>query len=189
MIETGIQTASENTMVEIGTQTTTTTVIASAVKKKQWTRRSTGPYHRLVREEEEEEVFDQEVSPSAKKLEEGMREIRQEAETTQSLTSKEIQDMRKDYSRQPARPTVSNWKVRKPNRWYPLLETGELREKLEKRQQLSVSGGGSSQGKRTSAEEGIHYLRELAVLEVIYGDLDNNQVSKDPEDVLCIWAM
>ncbi|GAB0177290.1 hypothetical protein GRJ2_000194200 [Grus japonensis] len=54
-----------------------------------------------IREEEEEERFDQEASPSAKKWEEGVREIRQEAETTWSLTSSELQDMRKDYSRQP----------------------------------------------------------------------------------------
>ncbi|GAB0209685.1 cAMP-dependent protein kinase inhibitor alpha [Grus japonensis] len=91
VVEEGTQTAAEDTMVEIGTQTTTTTVIAPVVKKKQWTRRSTGPYHQLVREEEEEEErFDQEVGPSAKKWEEGVREIRQEAETTRSLTSSEL---------------------------------------------------------------------------------------------------
>ena len=88
-------------MVETGTQTTTTTtVIAPVVKKKQWTRR-TGPYPQLVREEEEEERFDQEAGPSTKKWEEGMRELSQEAETTRSLTSSELRDMRKDYSCQP----------------------------------------------------------------------------------------
>ncbi|GAB0208835.1 hypothetical protein GRJ2_003349200 [Grus japonensis] len=102
VVEAGTQTAAEDTVAEIGTQTITTTVIAPVVKKKQWTRRSTGPYHRLVREEEEEEErFDQEAGPSAKKWEEGVREIRQEAETTRSLTSSELRDMRKDYSRQP----------------------------------------------------------------------------------------
>ncbi|KAK4810729.1 hypothetical protein QYF61_007703 [Mycteria americana] len=115
------------------------------VKKKQWTRKTTGPYHRLVREEEEEERFDQEAGPSAKKLEEGVREFRQEAETTQSLASSELRDMQKDYSCQP--------------------------------------------GKWTTADEGIQYLRELVVLEVIYSDLDNEEVSKDPEDVLCTRAM
>ncbi|GAB0207736.1 hypothetical protein GRJ2_003239300 [Grus japonensis] len=103
------------------------------------------PYHRLIREEEEEEErFDQEAGPSAKKWEEGVREIRQEAETTRSLTSSELQDMRKDYSCQP--------------------------------------------GKWTTADEGIQYLRELAVLEVIYSDLDDEEVSKDPEDVECMRA-
>ncbi|KAK4829274.1 hypothetical protein QYF61_002666 [Mycteria americana] len=32
-------------------------------------------------------------------------------------------------------------------------------------------------------EKGIQYLRELAVLEVIYGDLDNKQLFKDPDEV------
>lgn len=42
-------------------------------------------------------------------------------------------------------------------------------------------------GKQIAAttEEGIQYLRELAVLEVFYNDLDNNQVSKDSDDVQC----
>ncbi|GAB0208044.1 hypothetical protein GRJ2_003270100 [Grus japonensis] len=145
VVEAGTQTASEDALVEIGTQTTTT-VIASVVKKKQWTRRTGSPYHRLVREEEEEEErFDQEAGPSAKKWEEGVREIRQEAETTQSLTSSELRDMWKDYGCQP--------------------------------------------GKWTTADEGIQYLRELAVLEVLHSDLDDDEVSKDPEDVLCTWAM
>lgn len=102
-------------------------------------------------------------------------------------------------------PTVSNWKVGKPNSWDPLLETGELREELEKRQQFAVPGDSSSQvvrarypfkedlvnspGKWTTADEGIQYLRELAVPEVIYSDLDNDEVYKDPEDVLCTRAM
>ncbi|PKU31763.1 glycine dehydrogenase mitochondrial-like [Limosa lapponica baueri] len=38
-------------------------------------------------------------------------------------------------------------------------------------------------------DEGIQYLRELAVLEVIYNDLDHGEVSKNLEDVLCTWAM
>jgi len=40
---------------------------------------------------------------------------------------------------------VSNWKGKKPNSWDPLQETGELRQDLEKRQQLAVSGDGSSE--------------------------------------------
>ena len=38
-------------------------------------------------------------------------------------------------------------------------------------------------GKWTTMEKGIQYLWELAVLEVIYGDLDNKQLSKDPDEV------
>ncbi|KAK4810594.1 hypothetical protein QYF61_007331 [Mycteria americana] len=40
-------------------------------------------------------------------------------------------------------------------------------------------------GKRTTMERGIQYLRELAVLEVVYGDLGNEQLSKDPDEVKC----
>lgn len=45
------------------------------------------------------------------------------------------------------------------------------------------------QGKWTTSEEGIQHLRELAVPEVIYSDLDDNQVSKDLNDLLCVCAM
>ncbi|KAK4817115.1 hypothetical protein QYF61_027978 [Mycteria americana] len=40
-------------------------------------------------------------------------------------------------------------------------------------------------GKWTTMERGIQYLRQLAVLEVIYDDLDNKQLSKDPDEVKC----
>ncbi|GAB0177148.1 hypothetical protein GRJ2_000180000 [Grus japonensis] len=43
--------------------------------------------------------------------------------------------------------------------------------------------------KWTTTDEGIQYLRELAVLEVIYSDLDDDEVFQDPEDVLCMRAM
>ena len=33
----------------------------------------------------------------------------------------------------------------------------------------------------------IQYLREYAMLEVIYDDLDNKELSKDPDEVRCIW--
>ncbi|KAM6093162.1 uncharacterized protein LJ206_005960 [Theristicus caerulescens] len=44
-------------------------------------------------------------------------------------------------------------------------------------------------GKRTTTERGSQYLRELAVLEVIYDDLDNEQLSKDPDKVRCTQTM
>ncbi|KAK4819771.1 hypothetical protein QYF61_011371 [Mycteria americana] len=44
-------------------------------------------------------------------------------------------------------------------------------------------------GKWTTMERGIQYLRELAVLEVIYGDLDNEQLPKDPDEVQCTRPM
>ena len=38
-------------------------------------------------------------------------------------------------------------------------------------------------------EKGIQYLRELAMLEVIYGDLDDQQSSKDPDEADCTRPM
>ncbi|XP_072715702.1 uncharacterized protein [Ciconia boyciana] len=38
-------------------------------------------------------------------------------------------------------------------------------------------------GKWTTMEKGIQYLRELAVLEAIYGDLDDERSPKDPDEV------
>ncbi|PKU31342.1 ubiquitin carboxyl-terminal hydrolase 4 [Limosa lapponica baueri] len=115
-----------------------------------------GSYNQFVREEEE--GFDQEASPSAKKWEEQVREIRQEVETTWSLTLKELQDMER------------------------LQPPDSVRARYPFKEDLA-----NYQGKWTTAEEGIQYLRELMVLEVIYGDQDN--VSKDPDYVLYIWAM
>ncbi|KAK4810528.1 hypothetical protein QYF61_004491 [Mycteria americana] len=174
----------------------------------------------LVREEEEEEGFDQEASPSAKKREEEVREITQEVETTQSLTSKELRDMQKDYSRQPGERIAAwllrcwdngadsqqlegkeaqqlgslarNWGIDRGigkeaairSLWRQLLSTPVKRARYPFKENLV-----NYQGKWTTAEEGIQYLRELAVLEVIYGDLDNDEVSKDPDDILCIQAM
>lgn len=38
-------------------------------------------------------------------------------------------------------------------------------------------------------ERRIWYLRELAMLEVIYDDLDNKQLSKDPDEVMYTQPM
>ena len=40
-------------------------------------------------------------------------------------------------------------------------------------------------GKWTTMEKSIQYQRELAVLEVVYGDLDDQQSSKDPDEAEC----
>ncbi|KAK4807215.1 hypothetical protein QYF61_024335 [Mycteria americana] len=43
--------------------------------------------------------------------------------------------------------------------------------------------------KWTTVERGIQYLRELALLEVIYGDLDDVQSPTDPDEVQCTRPM
>ncbi|KAK4815656.1 hypothetical protein QYF61_005218 [Mycteria americana] len=40
-------------------------------------------------------------------------------------------------------------------------------------------------GKWTTEEKSIQYLRKLAVLEVIYGDLDDDELLKDPDEAQC----
>lgn len=44
-------------------------------------------------------------------------------------------------------------------------------------------------GKWTTMDRGIQYLRQLAMLEEIYDDLDNEQLSKDPDKAKCTWPM
>ncbi|XP_054244819.1 centromere protein I [Indicator indicator] len=211
--EAGTQTLPEDIMVEMGTQMTAKEV-APVVKKKQWTRKSTGPSHRLIRDEED---YDQEAGPSTGRSE-AVSEIKQEAETTQSLTSAELRDLRKDYSRQPGE-RIAAWLLRcwdngadsqllegkEAQQLGPIarnrgIEKGIAKEtgicSLWRRLLLSVRARYpckedlmSSPGKWNTADEGIQYLRELAVLEVIYGDLDDQSVSTDPEDVPCTRAM
>ncbi|KAK4810847.1 hypothetical protein QYF61_008819 [Mycteria americana] len=148
MIETGTQTASKNMTVEIGTQTTTT-VIAPVVKKKQWTRRSMG--HQLVREEEE--GSDQEAGPSAKKLEEQLED--KEAQQLGSL--------------------ARNWGIGRGIRKEAAICSlrrqflSSVRARYPFKEDLV-----NSAGKWTTADEGVQYLKDLAVLEVIYDDIDDN---------------
>ncbi|KAK4807069.1 hypothetical protein QYF61_018410 [Mycteria americana] len=47
----------------------------------------------------------------------------------------------------------------------------------------------SHPGKWTTMERGTQYLRELAMLEVVSGDLDNERIPKDPDEVQCTRPM
>ncbi|GAB0209213.1 hypothetical protein GRJ2_003387000 [Grus japonensis] len=44
-------------------------------------------------------------------------------------------------------------------------------------------------GKWTTMEQGIQYLRELAMWEMVYYDLDNVQLPTDPDEVQCTRPM
>ncbi len=44
-------------------------------------------------------------------------------------------------------------------------------------------------GKWTTIERGIQYLRELAVLEAFYSDLDSEESPQDPDEVRCTRLM
>ncbi|KAK4825473.1 hypothetical protein QYF61_027628 [Mycteria americana] len=45
------------------------------------------------------------------------------------------------------------------------------------------------QSKWTTIEGGIQYMRELAVVEVTYNNLDDDQAPKDPDEIRCTWSM
>jgi len=44
-------------------------------------------------------------------------------------------------------------------------------------------------GKWANTERGIQYLRELAMWEVVYYDLENGQLPPDPDEVQWTWPM
>ncbi|PKU33045.1 protein largen [Limosa lapponica baueri] len=58
----------------------------------------------------------------------------------------------------------------------------ESRKKNQKMTQEMQKDYNCPPGKWTTAEEGVHHLRELAVVEVVYRDLGNNQAAKDLDD-------
>ncbi|KAK4807022.1 hypothetical protein QYF61_000351 [Mycteria americana] len=177
-------------------------VSVAPIHKKKYTRKSA----RLVRDEDE-------PGPSREQEEEEAEPIN-EMVTTQSLSLSEMQDTRKDFSRRPGEHVVT-WLLRCWDNGASSLELEGKEAKqlgsLSREGGIDKAIGKGAQalslwrrllsamkerdpfkedvichpGKWTTMERGIQYLRELAVLEVIYGDLDNKQLSKDPDEVQC----
>ncbi|KAK4810568.1 hypothetical protein QYF61_004531 [Mycteria americana] len=100
--------------------------------------------------------------------------------------------MRKDFSRRPGEHIVT-WLLRCWDRgtdkaigkgepvlsfWRRLLSA--MKERYPFKEDVVYRPG-----KWTTMERGIQYLRELAMQEVIYGDLDDEQLPKDPDEVQC----
>ncbi|KAK4806132.1 hypothetical protein QYF61_001055 [Mycteria americana] len=160
---------------------------------------------------------DEKAGPSQGEVEEE-EEVVNEMETTQSLSLSELRDMRKDFSRRPGEHIVT-WLLRCWDNGASSLELEGKEAKqlgcLPREGGIDKAIGKGAQalslwrrllsamkerdpfkedvlyrpGKWTTMERGIQYLRELAVLEVIYGDLDNEQLSKDPDEVQCTRPM
>ncbi|KAK4806340.1 hypothetical protein QYF61_017209 [Mycteria americana] len=180
--------------------------VAPIHKKKSWKRKSA----RLERENEG-------AGPSQGEEEEE-EELVNETETTRSLSLSELRDMQKDFSRRPGEHIVT-WLLRcwdsgasslelegkeakqlgslsreggidkaigkgEPARslWRRLLSA--IRERYPFKEDVVYRPG-----KWTTMERGIQYLRELAVLEVIYGDLDDVWSPTDPDEVQCTRPM
>ncbi|KAK4807021.1 hypothetical protein QYF61_000350 [Mycteria americana] len=181
-------------------------VSVAPIHKKKYTRKSA----RLVRDEDE-------PGPSREQEEEEAEPIN-EMVTTQSLSLSEMQDTRKDFSRRPGEHIVT-WLLRCWDNGASSLELEGKEAKqlgsLSREGGIDKAIGKGAQalslwrrllsamkerdpfkedvichpGKWTTMERGIQYLRELAMLEVIYGDLDNKQLSKDPDEVQCTRPM
>ncbi|KAM9591473.1 uncharacterized protein ACIBXB_006269 [Morphnus guianensis] len=177
-------------------------VSVAPVQKKKHTKKSV----RLVRDEDE-------PGSSREQEEEAEPEI-----ITRSLSLSELRDMRKDFSRHPGEHIVT-WLLRcwdngassvelegkEAKQLGSLSREGGIDKAIGRKTQLlslwrrlllgvkerypfkdEVT---CHQGKWTTMERGIQYLRELAVLEVIYNDPENAQSPTDPDEVQCTQPM
>ncbi|KAK4815958.1 hypothetical protein QYF61_010452 [Mycteria americana] len=173
-------------------------------KKKSWKQKSA----RLEREDEK-------AGPSLGEEEE---ELVDEMENTRFLSLSELQDMRKDFSRRPGEHVVT-WLLQCWDNGASSLELeGKEAKQLgsisrEGGIDKAIGKGAPAlslwrrllsamkerypfkeddvyrPGKWTTMERGIQYRRELAMLEVIYGDLDDEQLPRDPDEVQCTRPM
>ncbi|KAK4810963.1 hypothetical protein QYF61_014435 [Mycteria americana] len=156
--------------------------VAPIHKKKSWKQKSA----RLKREDER-------AGPSQGEEEE---ELVDEMETTRSLSLSELRDIRRPGEH------VVTWLLRCWDSGASSLELeggidkgmgkGEPARSLWRRLLSSRKERYPFKedvvyrpGKWTTMEKGIQYLRELAVLEVIYGDLDNKRLPKAPYEFQC----
>ncbi|KAM6104279.1 uncharacterized protein LJ206_019086 isoform 2-T2 [Theristicus caerulescens] len=176
------------------------------IEKKKYMGKST----RLVR-------ADDERGPSQEQEDEEA-ESTNEMVTTRSLSLSELRDMRKDFSRHPGKHIIT-WLLRCWDNGASSLELEGREAKqlgsLSREGGIDkVIGKGAKvlslwrrllsgvkerypfkedvichPGKWTTMERGIQYLRELAVLEVIHNDLNNEHLSKDPDEVQCTRLM
>ncbi|KAK4811320.1 hypothetical protein QYF61_024456 [Mycteria americana] len=182
--------------------------VAPIHKKKSWKRKSA----RLEREDEG-------AGPSqGEGEEEEEEELVNETETTRSLSLSELRDMRKDFSRHPGEHIVT-WLLRCWDSGASSLELeGKEAKQLGSLSREGGTDKAIGKGspalslwrrllsairerypfkedvvyrsrKWTTMEKGIQYLRELAVLEVIYGDLNNVWSPIDPDEVQCTRPM
>ncbi|KAK4811025.1 hypothetical protein QYF61_015729, partial [Mycteria americana] len=112
-------------------------------------------------------------------------ELVDETETTRSLSLSELRDMRKDFSCRPGEHVVT-WLLQC---WDSGASSLELEGKEAKQLgSLSMEGGiDKAIGKGAPALSLWRRLltMELTVLEVVYGDLDNKQLPKGPDEVRC----
>ncbi|KAK4817063.1 hypothetical protein QYF61_027092 [Mycteria americana] len=176
--------------------------VAPIPKKKSWKRKSA----RLEREDERA------GPPQGEGEKEEEEELVNKTETTRSLSLSELRDMRKYFSHRPDEHIVT-WLLRCWDSGASSLELegkeakqlgslsreggidkaigkGEPACSLWRRLPSAIKERYPFKedvvyrpGKWTTMERGIQYLRELGMLEVIYGDLDNERSPTDPDEV------
>ncbi|GAB0205675.1 hypothetical protein GRJ2_003033100 [Grus japonensis] len=177
-------------------------VSVAPIHKKKYTRKLV----RLVKD-------DDEPGPSREQEEEPEPEV-----ITRSLSLSELRDMRKDFSCLPGEHIIT-WLLhcwdngasslelegREAKQLGSLSREGGIDKAIGKKAQaLSLWRQLLSSvrerypfsedvicqpGKWTTMERGIQYLRELAMREMVYYDLDNAQLPTDPDEVQCTQPM
>ncbi|XP_066843069.1 uncharacterized protein [Anser cygnoides] len=160
-----------------------------------------------------------EAGPSkVQETEDEDEDVEKSTVTTRTLYQRELRDVRKDFGRCIGEQLVT-WLLRcwDTGANYVELEGKEARRlgslARDARIDKAIGDGARSRslwrrllsavqerypfkeefvclpGKWTTMEKGIQYLRELAVREVIYKDLDDAQTSADPDAVRCTLPM
>ncbi|GAB0208219.1 hypothetical protein GRJ2_003287600 [Grus japonensis] len=177
-------------------------VSVTPIHKKKYTKKSV----RLVKD-------DDELGPSREQEEELEPEV-----ITRSLSLSELRDMQKDFSCHPGEHIIT-WLLqcwdngasslelegREAKQLGSLSKEGGIDKAIGKKTQtLSLWRRLLSSvrerypfsedvvcwpGKWTTMERDIQYLRELAMQEMVYEDLDNTQLPTDPDEVQCTKVM
>jgi len=170
------------------------------------------------KEEEEGEMAGTSKAGPSQKQQEDETEIIKESEITRSLSLSEMREIRKDYGRRPGEHILT-WLLRCWDAGANSLqlegnEAKQLGSLSRERVIDKVIGRGAQAlslwrrllaavreryphkedivyqiGKWTTIDKGLQHLRELAVREMIYSDLDNAQTPQDPDEVQCTTSM
>lgn len=208
---------SQNTKAETETQAMPPEVpIAPVVKRKSWITTPTRQANLGEEEEARTSTSLDEGQSTERESQRTAREIRQQSETSRSFTPAELRDLRKDYSRQPGE-RILTWLLRCRDNGAEshLLERSEAQQlgSIARDHQIEREIGAergvcslwrrllasvrmrypfkeylaNSPKKWTNAEEAIQYLRELALLEIIYPSHEIN--TSNPEDISCTLPM
>ncbi|XP_071892181.1 uncharacterized protein [Anas platyrhynchos] len=172
----------------------------------------------FAKEEGEEKKAGSSKAVTSQHHQGGETKLIDESETTRSLSLSELQEIRKDFSRHPGEHILTwllrCWDTGANSQQLEGSEAKQLgsfsRERLIARvigreaQVLSLwrrllaavkeryphkDDTVYQVSKWTTMDKGLQHLWELAVLEMLYSDLNNAQMPKDPDEVQCTASM